>query len=327
MRCLRDVQRGARRGSAFSGPHRGPTTSVRASHLVLTNQAGTEPAYRERGLRPQTRTPRPATARCVRPSAQRAVVAARWWYPRAQAPFAVRWLVACLAGVDEAMARAQKLVARDVGRRTRVPPALPQWLPHAQRTGAPQMTMPLMRPKRKNPVLRTRLPTLPPGQRGRVALGMTAAAAEGRFELQQCDDCGAVQYPPREACHRCLSPRAEVARTKRRRRAAQPDHAGPQQRPVLPRTPALAAGPGAARCRRHADAAPAWRRARCAGAREGRRGSRLRRPGGADRLSRQGDPHMADDPMLREMGCDPGSARCWSPTASPPSARRWCRRW
>ena len=68
------------------------------------------------------------------------------------------------------------------------------------------MTMPLMRPKRKNPVLRTRLPTLPPGQRGRVALGMTAAAAEGRFELQVCDDCGAVQYPPREACHRCLSP-------------------------------------------------------------------------------------------------------------------------
>ena len=41
------------------------------------------------------------------------------------------------------------------------------------------MTMPLMRPKRKNPVLRTRLPTLPPGQRGRVALGMTAAALMG----------------------------------------------------------------------------------------------------------------------------------------------------
>ena len=76
------------------------------------------------------------------------------------------------------------------------------------------MTMPLMRPKRKNPVLRTRLPTLPPGQRGRVALGMTAAAAEGRFELQVCEDCGAVQYPPREACHRCLSPRPEVARAR-----------------------------------------------------------------------------------------------------------------
>jgi NAD(P)-dependent dehydrogenase (short-subunit alcohol dehydrogenase family)/uncharacterized OB-fold protein len=63
----------------------------------------------------------------------------------------------------------------------------------------------LTRPKRKNPVLRTRLPTLPPGARSRVALGLTAAAALGRFELQQCKDCGAVQYPPREACQRCLS--------------------------------------------------------------------------------------------------------------------------
>jgi len=27
----------------------------------------------------------------------------------------------------------------------------------------------------------------------------------GRFELQVCRSCGAVQYPPREACHRCLS--------------------------------------------------------------------------------------------------------------------------
>jgi len=56
-------------------------------------------------------------------------------------------------------------------------------------------------------VLRTRLPTLPPGARSRAALGLTAAAALGRFELQQCADCGAVQYPPREACHRCLSVR------------------------------------------------------------------------------------------------------------------------
>ena len=63
----------------------------------------------------------------------------------------------------------------------------------------------LTRPKRKNPVLRTRLPTLPPGGRSRTALGLTAAAALGRFELQQCKDCGTVQYPPREACHRCLS--------------------------------------------------------------------------------------------------------------------------
>jgi uncharacterized OB-fold protein len=39
----------------------------------------------------------------------------------------------------------------------------------------------------------------------RAALRMTEAAAAGRFELQQCRQCGAVQYPPRDACHRCLS--------------------------------------------------------------------------------------------------------------------------
>ena len=67
------------------------------------------------------------------------------------------------------------------------------------------MTMPLMKPRRKNPVLRTRQMNLPPFARGRTALGMTAAAAEGRFELQVCQRCQAVQYPPRDACHRCLS--------------------------------------------------------------------------------------------------------------------------
>ena len=67
------------------------------------------------------------------------------------------------------------------------------------------MTMPLMHPKRKNPLLRTRQMNLPTGARGRVALGLTAAASEGRFELQVCEACSAVQYPPREACLRCLS--------------------------------------------------------------------------------------------------------------------------
>ena len=69
------------------------------------------------------------------------------------------------------------------------------------------MTSPMTRPKRKNPVLRTRLPTLPPWGRSRIALGITAAATLGRFELQSCADCGATQYPPREACHACLSDR------------------------------------------------------------------------------------------------------------------------
>ena len=69
------------------------------------------------------------------------------------------------------------------------------------------MTMPMPHPPRKNPILRTRQSTQPPGGRSRVALGLTAAAAIGRFELQQCRDCAAVQYPPREACFKCLSAR------------------------------------------------------------------------------------------------------------------------
>ncbi len=69
------------------------------------------------------------------------------------------------------------------------------------------MTMPPMKPRRKNPVLRTPQMNLPPWARGRVALGLTAAAAEGRFALQVCESCQAVQYPPREACVRCLSAR------------------------------------------------------------------------------------------------------------------------
>jgi NAD(P)-dependent dehydrogenase (short-subunit alcohol dehydrogenase family)/uncharacterized OB-fold protein len=53
--------------------------------------------------------------------------------------------------------------------------------------------------------LSSKLPPLPPFKRSRVALRLTAAAALGGFELQRCTECSAIQYPPREACHRCLS--------------------------------------------------------------------------------------------------------------------------
>jgi NAD(P)-dependent dehydrogenase (short-subunit alcohol dehydrogenase family)/uncharacterized OB-fold protein len=67
------------------------------------------------------------------------------------------------------------------------------------------MSEAIKRPKRKNPILRTRAPTLPPDRRSRVALGLVRAAAQGALELQCCPACGAVQYPPREACVECLS--------------------------------------------------------------------------------------------------------------------------
>ena len=67
------------------------------------------------------------------------------------------------------------------------------------------MAKPLTKPKRKNPVLRTRAPMLPPAPRSRISLGLTSGAARGVFELQVCRDCRAVQYPPGEACRECLS--------------------------------------------------------------------------------------------------------------------------
>lgn len=54
-----------------------------------------------------------------------------------------------------------------------------------------------------------RVVSLPPSSRSRIALWLTAAAAVGRFELQVCLECAAVQYPPREACFRCLSLRLD----------------------------------------------------------------------------------------------------------------------
>ena len=57
------------------------------------------------------------------------------------------------------------------------------------------MSMPMMRPKRKNPILRTRVMNLPPAARGRVALGLTSAAAEGRFMLPRNRETGRFADP------------------------------------------------------------------------------------------------------------------------------------
>jgi len=66
------------------------------------------------------------------------------------------------------------------------------------------MSKPLAPPPKKNPQRRTVSPTRPPEARSRAFLGLSAAAAEGRFALQHCYECGTVQYPPRDACVSCL---------------------------------------------------------------------------------------------------------------------------
>ncbi|MBT7906303.1 MAG: short-chain dehydrogenase, partial [Marinovum sp.] len=66
------------------------------------------------------------------------------------------------------------------------------------------MTDRLPAPPKKNPQKRSVSPTQPPQMRSRAALFLTAAAAEGRFALQSCTECGLIQYPPRDACSGCL---------------------------------------------------------------------------------------------------------------------------
>ncbi|SDQ97230.1 SDR family NAD(P)-dependent oxidoreductase [Pseudovibrio sp. Tun.PSC04-5.I4] len=69
------------------------------------------------------------------------------------------------------------------------------------------MVTPIQKPLKKNPQLRTRVPTLPSHLRSRTALFLAAAAAEGRFMLQVCGEpeCVSIQYPARDACSHCLS--------------------------------------------------------------------------------------------------------------------------
>jgi NAD(P)-dependent dehydrogenase (short-subunit alcohol dehydrogenase family)/uncharacterized OB-fold protein len=167
------------------------------------------------------------------------------------------------------------------------------------------MTMPLMKPRRKNPVLRTRQMNLPPGSRGRVALGITAAAAEGRFDLQVCTDCAAVQYPPREVCHRCLSSRLRWRGQGGEARllgATTLHHSNDlffrERLPWRLGLVQLDAGPSLI-VHLHGDVGEAPARVKV--------GARLDRAGQAVLIGfpiEQGE-HMADDRMLREMTSDP----------------------
>ncbi len=159
--------------------------------------------------------------------------------------------------------------------------------------------------KKKNPVLRTRLPTLPPAARSRAALGLTAAAALGRFELQQCRDCGTVQYPPRESCQNCLSTRllwAEQSGEAELLASTVLHHSNDlffrERLPWRLGLIKLASGPTVV-AHLHGDVPAAPAAVRVA--------ARLDRAGQAVlvALPHKESPDMADDRQLREFTCDP----------------------
>ena len=166
------------------------------------------------------------------------------------------------------------------------------------------MTTPLTRPKRKNPLKRTRLPLNPQGVRSRTAHGLTAAAAVGRFALQVCEDCKTVIYPPRDCCPNCLSARLPFRDVPRGGMLVAETTVRTSTDPYFrERTPwrvgsvKLDAGPVIV-AHLHGDTVE--------GARV-RLEFKLDKSGAAVALAlpEQDTPHMADDPHLREMSCDP----------------------
>jgi NAD(P)-dependent dehydrogenase (short-subunit alcohol dehydrogenase family)/uncharacterized OB-fold protein len=170
------------------------------------------------------------------------------------------------------------------------------------------MTRPHQPTKRKNPLRRTQLPTLPLGPRSRAAHILTRAAAEGHFGLPGCDDCGAVHYPPRDCCPKCLSNRIDLKPVTAGGvvAAATTVHVATdtyfrERTPWRIATVALDAGP-AVLAHLHGDCSIgdrvelAWR---------------LDKSGNAVAFAtpEQGTPHMEDDRQLRELTLDPKCRR------------------
>lgn len=181
------------------------------------------------------------------------------------------------------------------------------------------MTTPIVPPPKKDPQKRTRVPTRPSELRSRAALGLAAAAAEGRFMLQRCAECGVLQYPPRDACASCLSvdlPWIDVPSSGRL--VAETTVRTSTNVYFRERTPwrigtvRLDAGPSVM-CHVHGDVP---------------RGGAVRLINRLDKsgqgvfyaLPAEGTPAMEDDPQLRELSCDPKFRRVLITDARNPNA-------
>jgi len=166
------------------------------------------------------------------------------------------------------------------------------------------MTESFKAPPKKNPVVKTVQPTLPPAARSRRAHGLTAAAAEGEFRLQICAQCGAVQYPPREVCRQCLSehlhwqvvnPQGTLIATTTLHHSN--DLYFRERLPWRIGTVHMDAGPSVV-AHVHGDCVEGGRI---------RLALKLDRSGQAVMIALplHTPPHMQDDPMLRATSCDP----------------------
>ncbi len=181
------------------------------------------------------------------------------------------------------------------------------------------MTDQLPFPPKKDPQKRTRTPVLPPMARSRAALGLGVMAAQGRFGLQVCADCAAVQYPPRDACVKCLSselpwqdvdPSGTVLAETTIRVSPEPYFR--ERMPWRMGSVKLTSGP-TLNCHLHGEVA---------------RGDAVKMALKLDKAGQgvlialpvKGSEAMQDDPVLRAMSCDPKRRRILITDARAPMA-------
>jgi len=181
------------------------------------------------------------------------------------------------------------------------------------------MTTPLTLPPKKDPQKRTKVPVLPPVARSRAALGLGVMAAQGRFGLQVCSECAAIQYPPRDACVKCMSedlawqdvdPKGKVMAETTIRVSPEPYFR--ERMPWRMGAVQLAVGP-TLNCHLHGEIG---------------RGDAVRMALKLDKagqgvliaLPLKGSDVMQDDPVLRAMSCDPKHRRILISDARAPMA-------
>lgn len=181
------------------------------------------------------------------------------------------------------------------------------------------MTDPISAPPKRNPQTRTPVPLVPPQARSRAALGLAVMAGQGRFALQVCAECGAVQYPPRDACHRCLSsdlpcqdvdPSGKlIAETTIR---VSPDPYFRERMPWRMGAVRLSVGPSL-NCHLHGEVSRGDAVRMCLKLDKAGQGVLVALPV-------EGSEYMQDDPLLRAMSCDPKHRRVLITDARSPLA-------
>jgi uncharacterized OB-fold protein len=183
------------------------------------------------------------------------------------------------------------------------------------------MIEPIVKPRRKNPLQRTRLPTSPPRARSRARTVLRGPPPKGRFMLQRCGACGTFCYPARTRVRRAFLPISLCGRTAARHALSETTLHVPADVHFRERAPwrvglvAMECGPKLV-THLHAD---------CEEGRPVVMSFQLDKSGQAVAFAHpeRETPNMADDRQWREMTADPKFRRVLVTNGRASSVRKW----